>query len=331
MSIQKSQLGRFRKLNEYFRNTLHPLTLDELTEKLIEDLGLDSLSTRTVQADRKYIEDHYGAEFKKIKKGNKTTWLYNDANFSIDNLPIDEGEVMLLKEAVEIISALKAFPITKDLQEVVSKLEQRGNLLIAPVNKIIQFETNELTRGREHLVNIYVAVKEQTVLQITYQKFISDTKCEFLIHPYLLEEYRNRWYVLCLIDGKNDITTFALDRIIKIKNSSKLYQHNKYFEPEKYFDNVIGINRKKEDKPVKIKIKVAEKQAAYFNTQPLHHTQKAGKPNNDGSVLMEYNLIINLELKQLLLSYAGSIKVIEPAELKEEIGEMIREIIGVWR
>ena len=89
----------------------------------------------------------------------------------------------------------------------------------------------------------------------------------------------------------------------------------------------MWVKRKKKDKPVKIKIEVAEKQAAYFNTQPLHHTQKAGKPNKDGSVLMKYDLIINLELKQLLLSYAGSIKVIEPAELKEEIGEMIKGVI----
>jgi hypothetical protein len=44
-------------------------------------------------------------------------------------------------------------------------------------------------------------------------------------------------------------------------------------------------------------------------------------------VLIQYNLIINLELKQLLLSYAGSIKVIEPAGLKKELGEMVREII----
>lgn len=327
MPIQKSQLDRFRKLNEYFRNNLRPMTLDELAEKLIEDLGLSSLTTRTVQADIKYLKSHYNAKFKKIKTGNKTTWLYKEANFSIDKLPIDEGEVMLLKEAVEIISALKAFPITKDLQEVISKLEQRGNLLIAPVNKIIQFETNELTKGKEHLENVYLAVKEGTVLQITYQKFISDTKREFLIHPYLLKEYRNRWYVLCLIDGKNDITTFALDRIIKIKNSAKSYQPNTYFDPEKYFNNVIGINRKKEDKPVKIKIKVAEKQAAYFKTQPMHHSQHTTKTYKDGSVLMEYDLIVNLELKQLLLFYAGSIKVIEPDELKKDIATMVNGIV----
>ena len=41
---------------------------------------------------------------------------------------------------------------------------------------------------------------------------------------------------------------------------------------------------------------------------------------------MQYNLIINLELKQLLLSYAGSIKVIKPAGLRNETKEMVLRI-----
>ena len=41
---------------------------------------------------------------------------------------------------------------------------------------------------------------------------------------------------------------------------------------------------------------------------------------------MEYNLIINLELKQLLLSFAGSIIVIKPARLKEEINDLLKAI-----
>ena len=81
---------------------------------------------------------------------------------------------------------------------------------------------------------------------------------------------------------------------------------------------------------MKIKIKVAKEQVPYFKAQPLHHTQqivKTAKPYKDGSVLMEYVLIINLELKQLLLSYAGSIKVIEPAGLKDEILTMVNGIV----
>ena len=81
---------------------------------------------------------------------------------------------------------------------------------------------------------------------------------------------------------------------------------------------------------MKIKIKVAKEQVPYFKAQTLQHTQKLVKrdmPYKDGSVLMEYDLIINLELKQLLLSYAGSIKVIEPAGLKDEILTMVNGIV----
>ena len=326
MPIQKSQLDRFRKLNEYFRNTLHPLTLDELTEKLIGDLGLVSLSKRTTHTDKEYLKDNYNAPIIKIKRGNRTVWLYEDANFSIDNLSIDTEEVSLLQEAVEIISALNAFPITKELQNVVSKLEQRDKILNETTDSIIQFETNALTKGNEYLADVYAAIKNNTVLQITYQQFVSVNKRNFLIHPYLLKEYRNRWYVVSMIDGKNDITTFALDRISMIKPSSKTYQPNLYFDTGKYFDNLIGISRKKEDTPVIIKIKVTKNQVPYFNTQPLHHTQQTIKNHEDGSAVMQYNLIINLELKQLLLSYAGSIKVIEPPELKSEIKKMIEVV-----
>ena len=141
-----------------------------------------------------------------------------------------------------------------------------------------------------------------------------------------MKEYCNRWYVICLIDGKKEITTFTLDCIIKINNSAKPFKPNTSFDPENYFQHVIGIYRKQDDKPVTIKIKVAPLQAAYFKTQPFHHTQKTINIFKDGSVLMQYNLIINLELKQLLLSYAGSIKVIKPAGLRNETKEMVLRI-----
>ena len=327
MPTNKHFSDRINKLNEYFRNTMRPLTLDEIIEKLEDDLRLESISKRTVQQDITHLQEQYPDEIKRIRQGSKVMWTYENANFSIHNVPVDQEELSSLQQAADIISAMKTFSVSKSLQEIVLKLKQAKKLDENVSNNFIQFETNENTKGYKNFDPIYEAIKEGTVLRITYQRFISEAKREFLIHPYLLKEYRNRWYVVCLIDSKNDITTFALDRIVEIQNSSKPFQPNRYFDPEKYFHHVIGIYRKKDDKPVKIKIKVAEKQAAYFNTQPLHHTQQLVKTYKDGSVLMEYNLIINLELKQLLLSYAGSIKVIEPVGLKEEIVEIIKGIL----
>uniref|UniRef100_UPI002658667B helix-turn-helix transcriptional regulator n=1 Tax=Ferruginibacter sp. TaxID=1940288 RepID=UPI002658667B len=315
------------KLNEYLRNTMHPLTLDEMTDELMVDLELETLHKRTVQEDLKFFKKNHKAPIKKRKIGKRTVWYYDDANFSIDKIPFDADELLLLQEAVDIIAAMKTFSVSTNLQNIVGKLKQERRLNDAATGSVIQFETNENTAGYQYFDPIYEAIKDKAVLKITYQRFISDEQRDFIIHPYLLKEYRNRWYVVCLIDGKREVTTFALDRIIKIKNSSKPFKPNASFDPEQYFQHVIGICRKPDDKPVVIKIKVAPLQAAYFKTQPLHHTQKTINTFKDGSVLMQYNLIINLELKQLLLSYAGSIKIIEPAGLKKEIGEMFKEII----
>ena len=329
MPKNKNFDGRRTKLNEYLRNTMHPLTLDEMTDQLMVDLELETLHKRTVQEDFKFFKKIHKAPIKKRKIGKRTVWYYDDANFSIDKIPIDVEELLLLQKAVDIIAAMKTFSVSTSLQSIVWRLKQERRLKIPADSTFIQFETNENTAGYQYFDPIYEAIKDEAVLKITYQRFIADEQRDFIIHPYLLKEYRNRWYVICLIDEKKEVTTFALDRIIKIKNSSKPFKPNSSFEPEQYFQHVIGINRKQDDKPVTITIKVAPLQAAYFKTQPLHHTQKAIKTSKDGSVLLQFNLIINLELKQLLLSYTGSINVIEPAGLRKEIREILEGVCEV--
>ena len=315
------------KINEYLRNTMHPLTLDEMTDELIVELELETLHKRTVVEDIKYFKNFYQAPIKKHKIGKRTVWYYEDANFSVDKISVGVDELLLIQKAVDIIAAMKTFSVSTKLQNIVWRLKQERRLNDAQTASFIQFETNENTAGCQYFDPIYEAIKDEAVLKITYQRFISDQQREFIIHPYLLKEYRNRWYLLCLIDGKREVTTFALDRIIKVKNSSKPFKPSTHFDPEKYFQHVIGIYRKLDDKPVVIKIKVAPLQAAYFKTQPLHHTQKIIKAFKDGSVLMLYNLIINLELKQLLLCYSGSIKVIEPEGLKKKIKVILEGIL----
>jgi len=294
MPTSKNFDKRKVKLNEYLRNGMHPLTLDEMTDALIEELELDSLDKRTVWDDIQHLKKNNKAPIEKRKIGKRTVWFYEDANFSIDKIPFDTDELLLLQEVVDIIAVMKTFSVSKSLQDIVLKLKQEKRLNDSTTNSFIQFETNENTAGYQYFDPIYEAIKNKAVLKITYQRFIADEQRDFIIHPYLLKEYRNRWYVVCLIDEKKGITTFALDRIINLKNSSQPFKPNSSFEPEQYFQHVIGINRKQEDKPVTIKIKVAPLQAAYFNTQPLHHPQQTIKTFKDGSVLMQYNLIINL-------------------------------------
>ena len=92
---------------------------------------------------------------------------------------------------------MKTFSVSTSLQNIVLKLKQEEKLNETATGYFIQFETNENTLGYKYFDPIYEAIKDEAVLKITYQRFISDEQREFIIHPYLLKEYRNRWYMVC--------------------------------------------------------------------------------------------------------------------------------------
>ena len=112
------------KLDEYFRNGMNPLTLDEITDKLILDLDLESLDKRTVQDDIKHLQKVHKAPIVSLRKGNRIVWKYKDENFSINKIPIEADELQSLQQAVDIISAMKTFSVSKSLQDIVLKLKQ---------------------------------------------------------------------------------------------------------------------------------------------------------------------------------------------------------------
>ena len=68
----------------------------------------------------------------------------------------------------------------------------------------------------------------------------------------------------------------------------------------------------------RIQIKVDKNLYPYIETKPLHGSQKVLKQDND-SVLIEIEVIVNRELKQLLLSYGCQLHVINPKSLSNEI------------
>ena len=54
------------------------------------------------------------------------------------------------------------------------------------------------------------AIGERRVVRFTYRKFVAGDRheSERCIEPYLLKEYRNRWYLIGKPEGSADVKTF---------------------------------------------------------------------------------------------------------------------------
>ncbi len=100
--------------------------------------------------------------------------------------------------------------------------------------------------GSENFHGILHAIKNNLQIQIFYQSYWSDTELDRIVNPYLLKEFKNRWYLIGLDVKKQAIRTFALDRLKNLEISRKKFTYPAGEQPQNYFHNSFGIISKQD-------------------------------------------------------------------------------------
>ena len=189
----------------------------------------------------------------------------------------------------------------------------------------ILFET--IPSGHRFLTPIIEAMRDKVQLNMTYHGYHKDHESTFMVKPYCVKVYRQRWYMLAQSE-KSDLTVYALDRIVKLEITDKLYKLPVDFDPEAYFNSIVGVSDAGK-KPKFVTIRVNSWQANYFRSLPLHHSQEETERTDEYSIF-KYYLVPNYEFKQELRSHGAAVQVIEPQKLAEEINKESEEIIRMY-
>ena len=110
----------------------------------------------------------------------------------------------------------------------------------------------------------------------------------------------------------------ALDRIHSLEVLSREpFIKNTFFDPNTFFGS----------KAEKVGFKVAANEAPYILTKPIHHSQRTIETLEDGSVILEIEVVINHELERVFFGYANGIQVLYPQTLVELIEKKLRRAV----
>lgn len=297
--------------------------MEEVNRRLSEQFG-KSVSQRTLYDDIKTLNQEFDAPIESYKVGRQTCYRYTDPHFSIRNLPVKQEDIDYLKDAIEILSQVNGFPFAEEMRGVVNRLENTVATNIRGRSSIIQFEQNHQVMGTQHVYDLFEAIKGKTVMRIWYQPFGRELR-EHLVHPYLLKEFRNRWFLLGRINGRQDVTNLALDRMQKIKPTREVFVENDVFDPETYFDAVIGVTLPNGAQPETVVIRASAQVWPYLQTKPLHPSQTIIRAYKDGSVKLSLCLVPNYELRMALMSMGPGVVVEAPEGLRGEMRGLYEE------
>lgn len=307
-----------RKYKRYYIEDL----VEACNEALLEFTGKDNgVKRRQVLADIAYMESPQGWDIplEHIKDGKRVYYRYSEEGFSINKKPLTEKESELLKEAVSLLGRFKGMPqfdwietLTTNLQD---KLGLKGN-----GQSVIGFEQNIDYIASQHLSSLFFAIIHQQVLRIHYRTF-SGTEYDWILHPYYIKQYNNRWYLFGLNNEYKSITCVPLDRIEEFSPSDITYIPNTEIDFETYFDDIIGITIPKEPKIEKVLLKFSPERFPYIESKPLHGSMKI---KDRKECVVEVEIVINKDFESLVFSFGNHVEVLSPEWFREQIASKIK-------
>jgi len=285
---------------------------EQIGEPISESMFNKDLASmkRIFSAPIKYHKQHEG-------------YYYTEPEFSIKEFPLNREEIEALDFSTALLHQLKGSRIFQHFENAINKVIE-GYRLSATLGKseqqLIQVEEPLRSESSKWLEPILKAIVEKTCLSILYQGFGREEKQHY-ISPYLLKEYRNRWYMIGHSYKSDNVLVMALDRINGVEECSYPFKSSEFI-PEDFFKYSFGITQLHDSKPEEVVLLFTQYQAPYILSQPLHHSQQI-MANDEKGLKIKLHVYNTAELVMTILSYGEEVKVLEPESVVREICESI--------
>lgn len=188
----------------------------------------------------------------------------------------------------------------------------------------IHFEKRK-PQGTEHLYGLLHAIKNRLQIRFVHQKYWEETPTDRHVEPYVLKEFKNRWYLLCkdLKDGQ--IKSFGLDRLTELEILTRKFSFPNDFDVNEHYRYCFGIISPNGHQPEDVILSFNAFQGKYIKSLPLHDSQQILVDNKD-ELRIQLELFITHDFFMELLSYGDNLKVLKPQSLIDELQSTVRNI-----
>jgi predicted DNA-binding transcriptional regulator YafY len=325
MVEKKTAIERYRLINSELVRKSFPTK-----EYLARMCGV---SIKTIEVDMHKMQNDtallYDAtiDYDRNRKG----YYYKDANYSINKLSLKHEDIEALQNMLAIVKRYEKLSLLNPLKQVINKIEKfHGDKEITEsvedISDLIQVEMPLDSAGLEYTLELYDAIRNFYSIQFNYKRFSTGTEKLHTIDPYLLKEYKNRWYLTGWYHEEKRIATFALERISLLKTLEKRFKLNENFSRKDYFKYSFGITVINGYKPEQIVLKFNIKQGLYIKAQPIHSTQKIVRETKN-EIQIAITVIPSYELTSQILSYGNDVELLKPKYLRNAIKSLLEDSI----
>ncbi len=204
-----------------------------------------------------------------------------------------------------------------------------GNVIGENLSLKGRIVVDEIPSGRDYLVSLLEAMRENRVVRITYKPFTLPKGYSFTIEPYCVKLFDNRWYLLGRTNH-NEIKIYALDRIEAVEGTDENFKLPKDFSADDFFSTKYGVVIGNEEEAEHIVVRAHDDHKHYLKSLPLHHSQRLLK---DYGEYADFELYLSptYDFIMKLLQAGHMIEVVSPASLRKTMKDWISRMYNRYQ
>jgi predicted DNA-binding transcriptional regulator YafY len=334
MPSNKSAFYRYLLIDKRISNKYQPYPNIEELKNFIEEKTGQNISTRQLEYDLAEMKNsevlafYAPIEFDKTYKGYK----YSNPNYSIGQfVKLNQDDLDSLEMAFEILDTYKEIEVFKNFKVAIDKMNNEFSVTKShTANEVQNILQPQISYGSEGLrwLNVLVGkIKEKVNIKISYRKFSGETKI-YILSPFILKEFENRWYLVSRDMNDKTIKVFGLERILEIKKDDSSYELGD-FNSKVFFRNVYGITIKTASKVEQIALEFEKYAANFIKTKPIHSSQQIIS-EDEKKVIFQLEVYPSIELKSFILAWGNSCRVLSPESFRNEIRNELLQTIKAY-
>ena len=316
MNLSKSAFRRYKVIDGLLRNPMRKYpTMEEIIDACLDKLDFEP-SRETIQKDLANMRLPYPDGFDAPVRwcARNRGYEYTDSNYSLAGVSLRQEELDTIEEAVDLIRSIGGSRISEQFNNAVEKLLSatiERNIKAEEKRPILQTMIPPVSRGFEHFDCFYKACKEKIPVSFIHFSYKKRKYSHINLHPFLIKEFENRWYVIGYSENHNEVRTFGMDRVSEPLMLKKKFIKVDSTSIDAHLNDIYGVFPIPEAKKEVIRIHVSQMGTHYMQAYPLHESQSIAK-NSEGTSEITFNLIPSIELARYFLSQGRHVHIISP-------------------
>lgn len=246
------------------------------------------------------------------------------------DLDVNKDEIAALEMALAQLNQ-SGFIAGSELEELYHKIcvakSKKANGFEDSVFFYKDIKSNDIVDEKEKIKEIINAYIEKKKIKINYYALNKNKIEERIVHPYSVVTYKGANYMVAFCEKRNEFRDFKISRIQHMETLREKYGVNDKFSFKEYMNGSIGIYK---GDSLAVKLKIIYPMSRIVSEKNWVDNQKITWMSEE-EILFEAEVKGKTELISWILSMGDKVEVLEPIELKDEIKNIAKNIVNMYK